>query len=296
VILLTGASGFFGKVAYRILSSREPTVGLCHRNTCGGRFTPVDLTQPHTLDDILAEVCPDVVVHSAALRDPDACEREPVRAEALHVRCTMQLAAWCARHGALLVYISTDYVFDGLTPPYREDSPVCPLSMYGRTKATGEQAARAAPEHIVIRMPLQYGYSQAHDDSFVLKVLEAIRSGERRETDNVQLRYPTLSDDVALSLCTLRARSFTGTIHMRGPTRATRLEMWQAIALAFDLPHKQIVAAPRPVRVAAARPPDSRLDTALYDSLGLPALHTFADGLRIVKSSMEADGYDWRAK
>jgi dTDP-4-dehydrorhamnose reductase len=144
-------------------------------------------------------------------------------------------------------------------------------------------------------MPLQYGFSRAQDDAFVLKVLAALRGGAALEIDNVQARYPTLSDDVAAAIAGLLVRDYCGTIHVSGPTRATRLEMWRMIAETFGLPHAQVKAAPEAVRAAAARPPDSRLNTSRYSHTGLPAFHTFEAGLQVVRSQMEAAGYDWNA-
>jgi dTDP-4-dehydrorhamnose reductase len=109
------------------------------------------------------------------------------------------------------------------------------------------------------------------------------------------VRYPTLSDDVAGAILELRDRGFTGTIHMRGPTRATRFEMWHAMAQVFELPDAHITPAPRPVTAEAARPRDSMLGTNLYDGMQLPAFHSFPEGLRGVRALMESSGYDWRA-
>jgi dTDP-4-dehydrorhamnose reductase len=186
-------------------------------------------------------------------------------------------------------------VFDGAHPPYKEDASPSALSVYGRTKAAGEASARQAPRHVVVRMPLQYGFSCAQDDSFVLKVIAALKIDCAREIDNAQARYPTLSDDVATAIAGLLERGYSGTIHLSGPTRATRLQMWRMIADAFDLPRDRITAAPQPVRAAAARPSDSRLDTTRYEQMGLPLFHEFGTGLELVRAQMEAAGYDWRA-
>ncbi len=294
MILLTGASGFFGKIAWRIFSASQAVYGVCRTQQCGGRFFSCELTDRAALGGLLARVQPGVIVHAAALRDPNQCERRAEYAQRLHVTCTAQMAQWCRAHQACLVYISTDYVFDGTAPPYAEDAPPSPISVYGRTKADGEAAARQAPEHLIVRMPLQYGYSQPHDDSFVLKVLAALRGAAPLEIDDVQIRYPTLSNDVAHAILALLARGVRGVVHLRAPSRMTRYAMWREMARVFELPCGHVRPAPQPVCQTAPRPADSQLGTARYDALGLPPFHDFNAGLRLVRAAMEHDGYEWR--
>lgn len=294
MILLTGASGFFGKIAWRVLKATREVYGVCRTKTCGGLFFRCDLTDKAALAELLERVRPKIIIHAAALRDPDACEQRPEQAYRLHVDATAQMAEWCRRRGACLVYISTDYVFDGSAPPYAEDAPVNPLSVYGKTKAAGEAATREAGDWLIIRMPLQYGYSQLEDDSFVLKVLAALRRGERHALDDVQARYPTLSDDVVRALDELLVRGERGVFHLRGPTRLTRYAMWREIARVFEMPEDGIERAAGRVGQEAQRPLDSQLSTGRYDALGLAPFHDFTSGLRLVREAMERDGYDWR--
>ncbi|MCX7848296.1 MAG: SDR family oxidoreductase [bacterium] len=294
MILLTGASGFFGKIAWRVWSATREVYGVCRTNTCGGRFFACDLTNPGEVRALLNRLRPDVIVHAAAVRDPDLCERQKEYAWRLHVEATRQLAAWCRSNSACLVYISTDYVFDGNAPPYAEDAPVNPLNVYGKTKAEGEHAAREAGEWIVVRIPLQYGYSQPDDDSLVLKVLSALRSGETYELDDRQARYPTLSDDVAVAILALLERGERGIFHLRGPSRLTRYEIWCKIAEVFAMPMNGLRRAPGGLTQAARRPLDCELKMSRYDALGLTPFHDFEGGLKWVREAMQRDGYDWR--
>jgi dTDP-4-dehydrorhamnose reductase len=294
MILLTGASGFLGKILFRVFSHRTATVGICFTNTSCKGFIRADITDTSRLMDVLNDVNPSCIVHSAAWRDPDRCEQDPDGARRLHVDATAHMVEWCAGHGCSMVYISTDYVFDGTNPPYSESDPVSPVSVYGRTKAEGECAVQALPDYIIARIPLQYGFSQVPDDSFILKVLDTLSSGEPVELDDYQLRYPTLSDDVAGALLNLTGSGYRGTMHLCGRTGATRYEMWKIIADVFGFDHSRITPAPQPVAQAAARPRDSRLSTERYDSLGLPPFHTFRDGLQCVMNQMQEYGYEWK--
>jgi len=296
MILLTGASGFLGKILFRTFSSYSETTGLCYSNQCSPAFLQADISDPSRLLHILNSLNPEFIVHSAAWRDPERCEKDPAGARKLHVDATALMAEWCNQQQRCLVYISTDYVFDGTKPPYHESDPVSPVSVYGETKAAGECAARIANEHIIVRIPLQYGFSQVPDDSFIIKVLEKLASNTQIKLDYAQLRHPTLGDDVARAIILLRNMKFTGIIHLCGPTAITRYEMWQTIADMFECDRSLISALPEPEKFLAARPNDSRMSTELYASLGLPPFHSFSEGLMQVKQQMMVYGYDWLRK
>jgi S-adenosylmethionine synthetase len=293
MILLTGSSGFLGKILYRVFSGCTETTGLCYTNQVYSQLIKSDVSDRKSLLNILNTVNPSCIVHSAAWRDPERCENDPDGARAIHVDATAVMAEWCTMHDACLVYISTDYIFDGTSPPYGESDGASPVNVYGRTKAVGECAARQTNKHIVVRVPLQYGFSQVPDDSFVIKVLEKMSSADTVALDNVQLRHPTLSDDVAQAILNLLHIDFTGTIHLRGTTDVTRFAIWQIIADVFDCDPSCVLALPEAAVFAAARPNDSRLSTDLYSSLDLPPFHSFRDGLAIVRKQMMEYGFDW---
>ena len=293
MILLTGASGFLGKIMFRIFSLHSDTVGLSFSQS-GQNFRSLDLTDSSAVLSLLNDLNPSVVVHSAAWRDPDRCEQFPDGARALHVDATALLARWCADHNACLVYISSDYVFDGSNPPYHEDDPPSPVNVYGATKAAGESAARFAPGHIIARIPLQYGFSCVPDDSFLLKVIGQLNNKSQLIIDNYQYRYPTLSDDIARALIALITSKYTGTIHLRADSRLTRYQMWLAIADVFERSAANCKPAPQPVHQIASRPADSQLALERFHSQNLSRFHDFHEGLTIVRQQMSSYGYDWR--
>jgi len=84
---------------------------------------------------------------------------------------TKTIAEWCSVNNTKLVYISTDYVFDGKNPPYNETSEISPVNIYGKTKAAGESYVRNVPNHIIARIPLQYGFSVSGEDSLISKII-----------------------------------------------------------------------------------------------------------------------------
>src|SRR2546428_3959659 len=118
----------------------------------------LDLTDTAAVAPRLAALAPSVVVNAAADNRVDAAEQDPAPAMAVNGLGVAALAEACRRTGALLVHMSTDYVFHGRAArPYTEDDPPCPLGAYARSKLAGELLARAlAPRHAVVRLAALY--------------------------------------------------------------------------------------------------------------------------------------------
>jgi len=286
MLLFTGASGFLGKIAFPILSTKYNVTGLCHTNDYDGKFIPVEITDPEKILKLLDNLKPNIIVHSAACREPDVCEKEPGFTDKLNVQATETISGWCLKNNTKLVYISTDYVFDGINPPYNENDPVSPINVYGKTKAAGESHVRSVPNHIIARIPLQYGFSVSGEDSMISKIIDALKENKSYTINNNQVRYPTLSDDVAYAILDLLDRNFTGTIHLSGPSEVTRYEIWKEVSNVFNLTAAKVIPTDKPVKQFAPRPLNSRLSAELYDSLNLHKFHSFNEGLVHIKKMM----------
>jgi len=286
MLLLTGASGFFGKIAYLTLSKYYKTLGLAYSSNINRDFINFDLTETGSINAFLDKLEPDIIVHSAACRDPDKCESNPDFVYKLNVETTSQIAEWCSLNNVKLVYISTDYVFDGTSPPYTENDLPNPVSFYGKTKAMGESAVQKCENHIIVRMPLQYGFSQPEKDSFLLKVLNQFETGNPSEVDDFQIRFPTLSDDVALAVKNLLQLNYSGKIHLSGSTKLTRFSMWKTIAEVFNYPVSLVLKKELPETKVAKRPANSQLSTALYESLCNHKFRSFREGLEYSRKLM----------
>ncbi len=286
MLLYTGASGFLGKIAFPILSTKYDVLGLCHTKDYDGKFIPVEIIDRESILKLLDNLKPEIIVHSAACREPDVCENKPDFTHELNVVATKTIAEWCSVNNTKLVYISTDYVFDGKNPPYNETSEISPVNIYGKTKAAGESYVRNVPNHIIARIPLQYGFSVSGEDSLISKIIASLKENETYKINDVQVRYPTLSDDVAYAICDLLNIDFTGTIHLSGPSELTRYEIWKSVSDIFNLHDSEILPTDEPVKQFAPRPLNSHLSTKLYDSMNLYKFHTFREGLEIIKNKM----------
>lgn len=155
-----------------------------------------DLSRPQDVRDAIAAIGPDVVVNAAAYTAVDAAESEPELAQLVNADAPAAMAEACAQTGAWLLHYSTDYVFDGTgSEPYREDEPVSPLNVYGRTKLAGEEAIRNAHDRYLI-FRTSWVYSN-HGRNFLNTMLRL--AGERKELNIVydQVGAPTWAGSIA---------------------------------------------------------------------------------------------------
>ncbi|OII21506.1 dTDP-4-dehydrorhamnose reductase [Curtobacterium sp. MCBA15_016] len=190
--LITGAAGMLGRDLQLALHGRDVTAL--------GR-ADLDITDPDAVDAAVAGH--DVVINSAAYTKVDDAERHESDAAAVNATGPRLLAEAAVRHGAKLVTISTDYVFDGNgTAPYAEDAPTDPLNAYGRTKAEGEaHVRRIAPDSsYIVRTAWIYG---AHGPNFAATMLRLAQTHDTVSVVTDQVGQPTWTGDLAARIVEL---------------------------------------------------------------------------------------------
>ncbi len=173
----------------------------------------LDLEQPGSADQLIQDFRPDVVIHSAAATQVDQCETDPAWADRLNYQATAVVALAAHRVRARLVYLSTDYVFNGdYYAPYSEDHPTDPQSVYGRTKLRGELAVRATGDHLVVRTSWVYGEGK----NFVRTMLRLAREGKPLKIVGDQVGRPTWARDLSLGIKALvEGNAPTGIYHFQ---------------------------------------------------------------------------------
>ncbi|WP_182111760.1 MULTISPECIES: dTDP-4-dehydrorhamnose reductase [unclassified Actinotalea] len=202
--LVAGARGMLGQDLVKQLEARGEDVLAFDR-------AELDITDPVATHEGVAGV--DVVVNCAAWTAVDDAESAEAGAFAVNAVGPASLARAAAAHGARLVQISTDYVFDGVaTEPYAEDAPIAPRSAYGRTKAAGEWAVRAeAPDHLIVRTAWLYG---AGGSCFPKTIARVARERGGLDVITDQVGQPTWTADLAdLVLRLVDAGAPAGTYH-----------------------------------------------------------------------------------
>src|SRR5579864_5065736 len=152
-ILITGATGMLGSAVLQEFSGHYECIGSSRVRPAGNRlWLKADLTASDGWVRDLDALAPEVIIHTAALTDVDACERNPELAKLINTDSTRALATYCGSHGIHLVYISTDAVFDGLkSGRYTEVDDVHPLNVYARSKLAGEASVLDCGNSLVLR-------------------------------------------------------------------------------------------------------------------------------------------------
>jgi dTDP-4-dehydrorhamnose reductase len=238
----------------------------------------------------VAALAPDWVVHAAAATDVDGCERDPAMAMAVNGTGTRNVAEGCRRAGAGLVYVSTDFVFDGQKScPYVETDAPAPLSAYGRSKLEGERAVQAIVQRwVIVRTAWLFG---AHGRNFVKAILGKAAAGEHLRVVNDQVGSPTYAGDLADAIVRLLAREFVGMFHLTNGGFCswydfTREILRQAGYAAIGVAPISSDELNRPAR----RPAYSVLANAAWKRAGMPPLRPWAQALTAMLEAWSAAG------
>lgn len=276
-LLVTGASGLLGGCVLRRADAAWNALGTCHSRP-GEGLVPLDIRDADAVMRLVREEGVTHVIHAAAIRSPDACLADPDLARAVNVDGSRHLAGAAQAAGAHFLYVSTDYVFPGVEPPYREDDPPDPVNLYGRTKLGGEGAAAAVDRHTVVRIPALYRIDLDDARSYVTELAAAFGRGETLRLDAETVRYYTLADDVADAMLFLLETDAAGVVHLSATERTTKAAFARAVARRLGYGPGVVEDGPRPA-AGDERPHDSHLATDRYDALGGPPLRPFGDVL-----------------
>jgi dTDP-4-dehydrorhamnose reductase len=280
-----------GTALAEALREGETTAGWTVHGVSRSDF---DIAHAGSVRDSVEAFRPDVVVHAAAHAVVDECEADPALALRVNVAGVRNVAEVCRRVSARLVYISSDYVFDGADTPaggYREDDLPSPLSVYGATKLAGERIAAMAPGHLTVRTSWLFGGADERLDQ-VLGALARAARGERPGLIADQYSLPTYTVDLARALAFLLTRDtpVSGTVHAANAGTASWYEVGRYALEVFD-PRLARACPPTPVAMAdcgfhGGRPRDSSLCTDRLAGLGhtMPAwpdaVRRYCDRLR----------------
>ena len=230
-------------------------------------MVPVDLRERGEVIAWVAAHKPDAVVHAAAYRDPDFCEREPAASRVLNVDSTQTLVDALPTDVPLL-YISSDYVFDGKNPGYGENAARGPVNTYGEQKMASEDIVLARSASIVLRIPVLVGQDLPGKPGFITKMLESVASPEPIELDNTSMRFPTSIDDVAAAIRFLLEEKATGIFHASSTHGGTRYALNREVADFIGASYDHVTPAAEMVQRGATRPTNSQLDPTKIQALG----------------------------
>jgi dTDP-4-dehydrorhamnose reductase len=237
-VLVVGASGLVGHYSLMLWQTRGvPVVGTYLRHQRSG-CVQLDVTDASQVEAIFRHVRPTVVLNASNMAGgTDTCERDPQRAQLIHFTGARNLADACSRYHARFVQVSTDYVFDGLNGPYREDDPPNPISEYGRAKLAAERyVLESLSDSLVIRTTFVFDWDPySSTKNFVMTLLDRLNRGESVEVALDQFGNPTLATNLANALIEATSQRITGILNVAGSSRCSRLEWAMAAAMRLGL-------------------------------------------------------------
>ena len=272
-VVVIGSRGQLGSDLVRVLGETDRVVPLSHQD--------LEICDHAGTREILTRHRPDAVINTAAYHRVDDCEDHASRAFETNEAAVRNLALICTGLGALLVHVSTDYVFGGdrdRTSPYTEDDPPSPLNVYGASKLAGEkQIRRACRRHLIVRTSGLYGL--AGDRNFVAIMLGlAGRGGPIRVVEDQRLA-PTFTAHLARKMAELLAAGTLGTVHVTNQGECTWYEfarrLFELAGLAPDL----TPITSREFAARATRPGYSVLANEALTGAGLEPMPHWSQGL-----------------
>jgi dTDP-4-dehydrorhamnose reductase len=219
--------------------------------------------------DLIPCLKPQYIVLTAAMTNVDACEADRLAAWKANALGPKNVASAAKDTGSKLIYVSTDYVFDGERGMYREDDQTSPINYYGESKLAGERFVREiCPDSLIARTSVLYGQNPVRQN-FVTWAVDEMKKGNRINIVNDQYTSPTLSSNLADMILGIRDQA--GVFHTCGSERINRYDFTIKIAKAFSLDESLVnPITSNQLSWKAWRPMDSSLDTSKVSRFAKP--------------------------
>ena len=270
-VAVTGASGLLGRALVDALMQRgHKVIAGVHRARHawppGMEILPLDLTIERSVSEFATLAQADWIIHAAGMTDVDRCETEAASAALLNHAATRTLVDAVRTMPTRIVYLSTDYVFDGQNGPYREDGKPNPINVYGRTKYEGETAVRdAGAKQVIVRSAGFLGIGGPERPTFVERMIDTMRHHPPLRAAYDQLSNITPVEYLARSIVEIIEGGWSGLWHVAGQGVVSRYDLALQLARLLDVPSTEVQ------RVA-------------YAELGRPAKRPLNGGLVVEKA------------
>ena len=297
ILLITGGTGLLGRGLCETVPPEWSIVSTHLRpyavETPGVLELASDVRSRSELERLFAEYRFDAVVHAAGIASVDYSERHPAESSESNLEGTRNVAELCAASGTRLVYVSTNAVFDGLEPPYRETDTVNPVNAYGRIKLACERLVEETLERpVIVRPILMYGWPHAMGrPNPVTWVIDALERGEAiHVVDDV---YENQLNNVcaAAAIWAVLEADISGVVHLAGQDVVSRYELARAVARIFEFDATRIHAVSSSYFPdIAQRPPNTSMLTARMESELRVRPSSLEKGLRLMATRVRTRG------
>jgi len=259
-LIITGASGLLGSKVVNLAKQQYEVIPLHNTNPLHPNSIQVDITNQNQVLHLFNKLKPSVVIHTASETNVDKCEIQKEQAWKINVEGTRNLAEACKKAGSKLLYISTDYVFDGEKGNYTEQDKPNPINYYGITKLEGENQVIHSQNYVTLRTSVLYGW-HPWKQNFVTWIMNSLKQNKAIIVVEDHYNTPTLADNLAEIIIESIQKNLQGLYHASGSQRISRYEFALQIAKTFNLDHSLI----KPIKMSqlttwvAKRPKDSSL-------------------------------------
>ncbi len=277
--LITGYNGQLGYDLKRELLKR----GVDKSNILATDIDDMDITNKKQVEDVVSRFKPDVIFHCAAWTAVDKAEDMEDRVRSINVDGTRNVVDASVKVGAKIVYLSTDYVFDGTKDGlYEPDDEVNPKSVYGKTKFEGEEEVRKNPNHFIARISWVFGIN---GNNFIRTMLKLSENHDELNVVNDQIGSPTYTVDLSRLLVDLSQTDNYGTYHVTNEEYCSWADFAKYI---FEINHKRVkvneVSTEEYLNISgikqAYRPRNSKLDKSKLDEIGIDRLPSWKDATK----------------
>jgi len=260
-ILVTGGSGLLGSKILKAAEDGYEVISTHHTRSLFPDSIKLDITEKSEVFHVVQRFKPSTVIHTAAETNVDRCETDRALAWKVNAVGTRNVAEACGKVGAKLVFVSTDYVFDGERGLYVEEDKPNPVNYYGLSKLKGEEALiEHCRDYVIARASVLYGW-HPWKTNFATWVIASLRRGNKIEVVDDHYNSPTFADNLTEVLLEMVEKDLSGTYHTAGDERISRYEFALKAAQTFGLDASLI----EPTKMSelrawvAKRPKDSSL-------------------------------------
>lgn len=265
-VLVTGANGLLGQTLIKQLLEKKYEVVATGRGPSrliiaaleGLSYKEVDITDGAAIESFILDEKPSVIVHAAAMTNVDQCELNKQDCYNINVTATRFIIDAAKSISARLVYVSTDFIFDGNNGPYKEEDEPAPVNYYGSTKLVAEKAVmESGLDWAIARTILVYGVAEATGRTNIVSwVKQNLQSASKIRMVTDQWRTPTFVHDLATGIVLMIEKNAKGIYHLSGDQQMTPYEMAVETARFFGLDESLIEKSSSPeIKQPAIRPP-----------------------------------------
>jgi len=291
-VLITGSNGLLGqKLIYQLIGYPDYLVFATSRGENRTlikkryEYIPLDITDEQEIQETFDYVQPDIVINAAAMTNVDACEDDKEGCWKLNVDAVQLIVNACEKYNSHLIHVSTDFIFDGVSGPYSEESEPNPLSYYGESKLAAEEIVKKSScKWSIARTVLVYGVvDNMSRSNIVLWAKGALESGKELTVVNDQFRTPTLAEDLAHGCILIAQNGAQGIYNISGEDYMCIIDLVKKVAKYYQLDENLVKPiSSSSLNQKAARPPKTHLllDKAKKDLGYKPS--SFEEGLSIL--------------